>query len=601
MDYSHLIIFKSLYLSGCKYPGSKKSIWQIQESPYTLFLLAMEKCRPFCLLLLSCLAFSVLACKNNNKRTSQDLASLNLTRGEFLLCGTGNFGKANNNLSCDAASRETFDMAMALLHSFEYTEAEKAFVKVIDMNPDCAMAYWGVAMCNFHPLWAPPGKEELEKGSGILEVARDLKPSGQVGDYLGAIMAFYEDWEHTDHATRTGRFEAKMAALYNKYPEDKEAAVFYALALNAAADPSDKSYARQRKAGALLESLFPQQPEHPGIAHYIIHNYDYPELAGLALPTARKYAQIAPSSAHAQHMPSHIFTRLGLWEEAIQSNLKSTASAKCYAESIATDAHWDEELHGMDYLVYAYLQLGDTENAKKQYRYMESFKKIFPVNFKVAYTAAAIPSRLALEIRDWEAAAALALPLADQIPWESYPWQKAILYSAKSLGAIRSGSPERAEEGILALKAIHSQLREKGENYAALQVNIQLTTLEAWMALAQGDNAEAISRMQLATNMEAGTTKHPVTPGEVLPAGELLGDMFLELNQPIEALAAYEADMKSHPNRFNGLFGAGMAAIQCGLDTKAHDYFNRLIKNSAPESSRIELAIAREFITKYTG
>jgi len=561
----------------------------------------MQKCPPHYFLLLLCLAFSISGCKNGRKPKGDPLASVNVTRGELLLCGSGEFGQVNNSLRCGDETSETFGLAMALLHSFEYTEAEKAFAKVIDINPDCAMAYWGIAMCNFHPLWAPPGKEELEKGSRILEIARDLNPSEQVGDYLDAIRAFYTDWERTDHATRTGRFEVKMAGLYNKYPEDKEAAIFYALALNAAADPSDKSYSKQRKAGALLESLFPEQPDHPGIAHYIIHNYDYPELAALALPTARRYAQIAPSSAHAQHMPSHIFIRLGLWEESIQSNLNSTASARCYAESIDTDTHWDEEFHGMDYLVYAYLQLGDTENAHGQYRYMQSFKKIFPVNFKVAYTAAAIPSRLALENRDWEAAAALALPLADQIPWESYPWQKAILHSAKSLGFIRSGNPDRAAEGILTLNTIHSQLTEKGDMYAALQVKIQITTLEAWMALARGEKAEAIKRMQLAAKMEAGTTKHPVTPGEVLPAGELLGDMFLEINQPRDALAAYEADMKIHPNRFNGLFGAGLAASKCGMDSKAYDYYNRLIRNSSPGSSRTELAMAREFLEKYPG
>jgi hypothetical protein len=561
----------------------------------------MKNRQQYFLLLICWVIFSLAGCKNGRDSTNKALASVNLTRGEVLLCGSGQFGKVNFALDCESEARETFNLAMALLHSFEYTEAEKAFAKIIDIDPDCAMAYWGVAMCNFHPLWSPSNKEELEKGTRILEIAGELNASEVIHDYLDAISAFYKDWENTDHATRTASFEAKMAALHNKYPEDKEAAIFYALALNAAADPADKSYTRQKKAGALLESLFPQQPDHPGIAHYIIHNYDYPELAHLALPTARRYAQIAPSSAHAQHMPSHIFTRLGLWEESIQSNLNSTASAKCYSESIDNGAHWDEELHGMDYLVYAYLQLGDIQNARKQYEYMKSFKKIFPVNFKVAYTAAAIPSRLALENRDWKAAAELELPLADHIPWEMYPWQKAILYSAKSLGYIRSGNLEKAQEGISIMKSLHSQLTAKGEAYAALQVQIQIHILDAWMALGMGKQEEAVSLMQLAAKLEAGTTKHPVTPGEVLPAGELLGDLFLEINKPKQALAAYEADMKNHPNRFNGLFGAAMAAVKCGMEAKAQAYFNKLLKNTANGmSERSELLIAKEYTGKHS-
>ena len=561
----------------------------------------MKNYQQYILLLIFWVIFSLAGCKNGRDSTNKALASVNLTRGEVLLCGSGQFGKVNFALDCESEARETFNLAMALLHSFEYTEAEKAFAKIIDIDPDCAMAYWGVAMCNFHPLWSPSNKEELEKGTRILEIAGELNASEVVHDYLDAISAFYKDWENTDHATRTASFEAKMVELHNKYPEDKEAAIFYALALNAAADPADKSYTRQRKAGALLESLFPQQPDHPGIAHYIIHNYDYPELAQLALPTARRYAQIAPSSAHAQHMPSHIFTRLGLWEESIQSNLNSTASAKCYSESIDNEAHWDEELHGMDYLVYAYLQLGDIQNARKQYEYMKSFKKIFPVNFKVAYTAAAIPSRLALENRDWKAAAELEPPLADQIPWEMYPWQKAILYSAKSLGYIRSGMLEKAREGISIMKSLHSQLTAKGEDYAAMQVQIQIHILDAWMALAMGKQEEAVNLMQLAAKLEAGTTKHPVTPGEVLPAGELLGDLFLEINEPKLALAAYEADMKNHPNRFNGLFGAAVAADKCGMEAKAQAYFNKLLKNTANGmSERSELLIAKEYTGKHS-
>jgi tetratricopeptide (TPR) repeat protein len=518
-----------------------------------------------------------LSCRGVGERHREAIAKIDLKRGDLKLCGSGQFGEVNFTLGCDPNTAEAFNLALSLLHSFEYTEAEKAFVQVIDQDPGCAMAYWGVAMSNFHPLWAPPSREELQKGSQILEIAKGINSPENVRDYLDAIGAFYTDWEHTDHASRTGNFEAAMARLHQKYKDDKEAAVFYALALNASANPTDKSYTNQRKAGKLLESLFPEQPDHPGIAHYIIHNYDYPELAAMALPTARKYASIAPASAHAQHMPSHIFTRLGLWDESIQSNLNSTASALCYAESIDKDAHWDEEIHGMDYLVYAYLQVGDNTNATAQYDYLRSFKKIFPVNFKVAYTAAAIPARIALENRDWQTAASLELPLSELIPWEDYPWQRSILNFARAMGSIRLGDIATAEEELAVLNANRETLLSLGEAYQANQVAIQIMTIQAWIQNGKGDTEEALKRMSMAVEMENQTTKHPVTPGEVLPAGELLGDLLLEMGLYEEALQAFEADLNLHPNRFNGIYGAALAARQTGNSEKAKTYYRKLL------------------------
>ena len=264
--------------------------------------------------------FFFLGCKNNKQKA--ELASLNLLRGELQLCGNGQFGDVSFSESCSYETRKTFNLAISLLHSFEYIEAEKAFVQVIDEDPDCAMAYWGVAMSIYHGLWAPP------------------EPS----------------WETVDNQTRKELYSQKMGGMFNDYMDDTEVAIFYALALRASAIPTDKSYSKQRAAGKILEDLFKEEPNHPGIAHYIIHSYDYPELAELGLSTARRYADIAPNSAHAQHMPSHIFTRLGLWEESISTNINSASSAVCYAESIAPGAHWDEEVHAMGYLVYAYLQ-----------------------------------------------------------------------------------------------------------------------------------------------------------------------------------------------------------------------------------------------------
>jgi len=539
------------------------------------------------------------SCKNRDAPPPDELASLKLIRGDVLLCGNGQFGKVNFTLGCDSESRETFGLGLSLLHSFEYTEAEKAFAKVIDIDPSCGMAYWGVAMCNFHPLWAPPTRDELVKGSEILRLAKELKTPEKVRDYLNAIDAFYSGWEHTNHKTRTARFERQMAALRNKYPEDTEASIFYALALNAAADPTDKTYTKQREAGTILEGLYAGQPDHPGIAHYIIHNYDYPELAEMALPIARRYARIAPASAHAQHMPSHIFTRLGLWGESIQSNLNSTASALCYSQSLDKDGHWDEELHGMDYLAYAYLQVGEQEMARQQLAYLLSFKKVFPINFKVAYAAAAIPSRIALENRDWAAAAQLELPLQSTIPWDSFPWQVSILKSARTLGLLKTGDLPGAEKELGELKSLQEKLQAKGDDYAAGQVAIQLTAMRAWASLENGHPNEALVLMQEATRLEAATTKHPVSPGDILPAGELLGDMFMELKQPGQALAAYEADMLAHPNRFNGLYGAAMAARACGEPEKARRYFQKLLVNSTNGlRERPELETASTYLTR---
>ena len=540
---------------------------------------------------------NILGCGDRQNRAKYEIAKVDLKRGNILLCGDGQFGKVNFNLGCDPATRATFDLGLSLLHSFEYSEAEKAFVQVLDNDPGCTMAYWGVAMSNFHPLWEAPNKAELEKGSKVLQIARELPSSDHDRAYIDAIAAFYDHWQELDHRTRTLRFEEQMARLHNQYPDEVEAAVFYALALNAAADPADKSYTNQRKAGELLESLFPEQPDHPGIAHYIIHNYDSPELAELALPTARKYSQIAPASAHAQHMPSHIFTRLGLWEESIQSNLNSTSSAVCYAQSFDADGHWDEELHGMDYLVYAYLQVGNNKEARAQYDYLKSFRKVFPANFKVAYTAAAVPSRLAMENKNWQEAAELELPLATEIPWDDFPWQRSLLHYSRAMGAIHLGELQRAEEELERIEQWQDDLIRQQDQYKANQLQIEITIIKAWMELKKGRDRQALELMKLAADMESKTTKHPVTPGEILPAEELLGDMLLSTGRSAEALLAYEADLKTHPNRFNGIYGAALAASRIGETAKASGYFQLLLKNaSGTGSQRKELEEARAYL-----
>lgn len=542
--------------------------------------------------------FFSLGCKN--KGSNPALASINLLRGDLLLCGDGQFGELKFSLSCNYETRAAFDLAVALLHSFQYAEAEKAFVKVLDEDPNCPMAYWGVAMSIYHAAWFPPTNEGLIKGSKILKVANGLSMDDKQRDYINAIGAFYTDWETSDHKTRAKRFEKKMEQIYTKYPNDIEAAIFYTLALYSTRDRVAKDYENERKAGKILESLFAANPNHPGIAHYIIHNYDNPVLASKGLETARRYAKIAPSSSHAQHMPSHIFTRLGIWEESIESNLLSASSSRCYTEAAALDGAYFEELHATDYLVYAYLQKGDNENAEKQYDLIKELKSFYPTNITAAvYPITAIPARLALENRNWEQAANLELREID-LKWEQFPWQKAIHHFAKGLGASHTKDFASAEHEIEILKELHQDLialNDRTKSIQIKQVEIQIKTSQAWLNFRKNDKKKGLQLMQEAVETERNTSKHPVTPGDVLPAIELLGDMYLEIGKNEEALLAYELNLKGHPNRFNGIYGAAIAAKKSGDDEKAISYFNKLIElTNESKSDRPEVKEAKAFV-----
>lgn len=537
-------------------------------------------------------------CKNTKPNPA--LASINLQRGDLLLCGDGQFGELKFSLSCDYKTRETFDLAVALLHSFQYNESEKAFVKVIDADPNCPMAYWGVAMSIYHAAWFPPTEKDLIKGSEVLKIAKTLSMDDKQRDYINAIDAFYTDWENIDHKTRAKMFEVKMEQIYLKYSEDMEAAIFYSLALFSTRDRVGKDYTNERKAGKILENLFAENPNHPGIAHYIIHNYDNPVLAQKGLKTARRYASIAPSSAHAQHMPSHIFTRLGIWQESINSNLQSTESARCYAEAAALTGSYFEELHGIDYLVYAYLQKGDNTNAQLQYNLIKDRKKFHPQMLMAStYPLAAIPARLALENKDWERATNLELQDIE-LNWEKFPWQEAIHHFAVAMGAANTNDFNTVKEKIEILKNLHQNLIAQNDKTKAIPiklVEIQIKTAQAWLNFRQNDIKNGLTIMEEAVEIERKTSKHPVTPGDVLPAIELLGDMLLELNKPEEALLAYEENLVDRPNRFNGIYGAAIAAEKSGDKEKAILYFNQLIElTENANSNRPEILEAKAFI-----
>lgn len=531
----------------------------------------------------------LIACQSRTEQAEfkQQLQSIDLLRGEIALCGseTGKFGTVGFELSCSEKVRANFNLATALLHSFEYAEAEKVFVKVIDEDPDCLMAYWGVAMSNFHPLWAPPTPEELGKGIATIKLARTLpdKPEREA-DYLEAVGAFYDSIDQLNHRDRLLKFEQAAQQVYQKYPDDKEAAVFYALALRAAADPTDKTFVNQRKAGAILEAMFANEPDHPGIAHYLIHTYDYPELADLGLPAARKYASIAATSAHALHMPSHIFTRLGLWEESIRSNAAMIEAAKCYVANQNISAHWDEEIHGIDYLVYASLQQGKDSVAKAQRDYLRTITEVFPVNNKEAYSFAAVPARYALERKDWKEAIALELK-PDNFPWKEFYWERSIIALAKVLGAVHLKNKTIAHDAFEELKANHAALVSKNNAYQAVQVEIQVKSAEAWINFMNGDKQKAIKQMTEAADLEDATDKPPVTPGEVIPARELLADLYFELGNYQKALETYEADLARHPNRYNGLAGAIRAANKLQDLQKATAYRDQLTHIALGERS----------------
>lgn len=544
--------------------------------------------------------FVSLGCADTSTEKEKALASIDFRRGDLLLCGNGQFGELKFSLSCNYETRETFDLAVALLHSFQYTEAEKAFVKVIDTDPNCPMAYWGVAMSIYHAAWFPPTETDLIKGAKVLAIAKELSMDEKQRDYIDAIDIYYTDWEQLDHKSRAKEFELKMEALSLKYPEDVEASIFYTLALYSTRDRVGKEYVNEEKAGKILESLFADNPNHPGIAHYIIHNYDNPVLAHKGLETARRYAQIAPTSSHAQHMPSHIFTRLGIWQESIASNLLSAESSRCYTQAAALEGSYFEELHATDYLVYAYLQQGENAAANMHYEQIKTQHRFYPLNITASiYPIAAIPARIALENRQWDQAAQLELQSID-VGWGEFPWQKAIHHFARGLGAAHTMDFAKAEKETLILQQLHQQLVDQNDRSKSIQVKqveIQIKTVQAWVAFKKKNATEALSFMQQAVALERKTSKHPITPGDVLPARELLGDMLLAMDQPEAALTAYQENLQWYPNRFNGIYGAAVAAKEIGQDEMAGIYFNQLIELTKDSTSeRLEIVAAKNFV-----
>ncbi|HXF59296.1 MAG TPA: hypothetical protein VN539_05700 [Candidatus Saccharimonadales bacterium] len=464
-------------------------------------------------------------------------------------------GTVHFEITGTADEQKAFDRAVAFLHSFEYEEAETAFSRIADKNSQNAMALWGMAMCNYHPIWGPTTQADFERGrAAILAGLLIGGKTDRERAYLDAIAEYYKQDDHLDFPARKAAYETAMEGLHQRYPDDMEGTIFYALAILGNSPTTDKSHAGPRKAAALLNAVLPKAPDHPGVAHYLIHSLDYPDLAALALPAARVYAKIAPSAPHAQHMPSHIFTRLGLWDESIQSNLAAAKAAREQMARTHPGATYFEELHAMDYLAYAYLQESRYDKAEGILKSMRAVRSVNQETPSAAYALAAIPARLALERHRWaDAANVEAWP--PWFGWSQFPWALALNQTARGIGAARSGNLAGARAALTALDGLHGSLVGKeGYNWAD-QVEVERREVAGWIARAEGRDAEALMHLTAAADLEDSIDKSPVTPGAMLPAREQLADFLLLSKKPAEAAAAYEAVLKVAPGRRNALAG----------------------------------------------
>ena len=461
----------------------------------------------------------------------------------------GNIGKAHLATSCSAAAQKEIDRGVALIHSFWYGEAEQAFRRAAAADAECGMAWWGVAMANLHPIWAAPTPDELKTGREAAEKAMQVgAKTDREKAYLAAIRTYYADADKSDHMTRLVAYEKAMGALETANAKDREAAIFHALALLGTANAKDKTYAQQKKAAEILNRVLPEDPEHPGVTHYLIHSFDYPDLAELALPAARVYAKLAPGSPHALHMPSHIFTRLGLWDESIASNLASAKKAHDYVAQRLPGAVAFDELHAIDYLVYAYLQQGKIDDARKLVETTTAVKKIDnPTNFAGAFAMSAVPARFALERRQWKEAAALTVPSV--VPWEKFPYGEANTHFARAIGGARSGDLAVTRDALARLETIRKPMTGFWADY----VEIQRLSAAAWLAHAEKKDEEALKLMRAAADLEGSTEKHPVTPGAIIPARELLAEMLMEMGQREAAVAEAKRVLRDAPNRRNAM------------------------------------------------
>jgi len=500
-------------------------------------------------------------------------------------------------MSCSNTAKPQVERGLALLHHMTYEGSKAAFAAATRTDPDCAMGYWGQAMTYIHPLWSDaPSKQDFERGQALVGEAR---ARGQKTDrenaYIAAVGAYYEKGWNKNEAANLQNFEAGWENVYRQFPEDIEAACFYALAHMATANPADKTYTKQKQAGTIAEKVLVKVSDHPGAHHYLIHAYDYTTLASKALDTARSYGQIAPDIPHALHMPTHIFTRVGLWPESIKMNKRSATAALKHPAGSEVSLHYP---HALDYLVYAYLQQADDHKARQVMEEILDPDGSFQTHIAASYAFTAIPARFVLERQQWAEAAALESKLPDNYPIEKFPAMEAITYFARALGAARSGNVNMANQALEKLTALNKKAGETSA-YWAKQVEILRLSSLAWIMYQEGGKEEALNVMQNAAELESSTEKHPVTPGEILPARELLADMLLDMGRYREAQTEYETALNRSPNRFNSLFGAGLAAELGNNKSRAVLYYKKIVeitknvKTDREQLKRVQLYLTR--------
>ena len=496
-------------------------------------------------------------------------------------------GKVVFQTSCKPAAQAQFNRGMLYQHSFWYRASQKSFEEVLKTDPECSMAHWGTALSLlWNPHVAPPAKNLIEGLAAIDKAKATPKKTPREAAYIEALAEMFKDHEKVDHRTRVLNYATAMEKVAKANPKDDEAQIHYSLALNTSASPADKTFANQLKGAAILEKMQGRLPQHPGVPHYLIHLYDYPAIAQKGLDAARRYAKIAPDAPHALHMPSHIFTRVGYWKDSIASNTKSSQAAK-----EAKDLH--DQLHAMDYLVYAHLQLGQEKQAQAVLGEMKTVAGFTETFLPGPYAMAASPARFAVERNDWQAASQL------EVRANPLPQVQAVSHYARALGAARSGNVAAAKADVAKLEDLLKALRDKKDAYWSEQVDIQRQASAAWVLYAEGKHDDAVKAMATAADAEDKSEKHPVTPGPLAPAREQYAQMLFERGQTNEALAAFEATLKKEPNRLLAYAGAARAAAKGGDAAKARGYYTKIVElASGADTVRAEVAEARAFVAK---
>src|SRR5881409_55915 len=548
------------------------------------------------------------------------LASVNLLAISDVECATvpepGDLraaGKVDFPISCTPAVQSEFARGVALLHSFFYEEARRIFTSVAEQDPKCAMAQWGIAMTWWHPIWTPPTPDEMNAGKAAIAKAMGMTAgTDRERGFITALNVYYNTPDSSNAGAigqschgpvgprdRVVAYEKAMHQLRDKYPNDFETQIFYAFAVLAVgyATPNDTSLSKQLEAAAILEKLWKQNANHPGVVHYLIHSYDYPQSAQRGLTAAQTYDSIAPWVPHALHMPSHIFTRLGMWDESIAANRASAEASRAYAAMRHRDATEAEELHALDYLAYSYLQEAQDTEAKKIVDLAARVRKTNPeLEFSAAYALAAIPTRYAFERNDWAAAAVLTIP---NLPhWSSFPFLEALIEYGHALGRAHTGDLDGARKAIARMRELRDATKDPKFDYFKSHLDLQMQAASAWVTASEGKKNEAIEMLRRAADAEDILGKHPVSPGAFVPIREQLGSLLLEVGQSKEAQREFEAALKIYPGRFRGLYGAARAAEQIGDKENASRYYAKLATQTAKSSgSRDELNHVREFLS----